>query len=237
MAGKKIVWDADSARKYETGLDHGIVYIKENSVYGNADGKQDAFNGLTSLNESPEGADITTLWADNIKYLQLQGSEEWKGSIEAYTYPDIFMACDGSKAAVKGMNLNLQDRATFGLYFRTKAGDAAGNTWYKHHLLYGLKCTPSSKGYETVNDNPSAITFSWDLSSTPETVGTIGGVEYKPVSVITIDERDFCYVDGVIDQTKKAKLDALLTIIEGVDGSAYAKLPMPSEVYSTLTST
>lgn len=218
----KIKWDENGQREFETGVDHGILYpIDSNGTYSQGYG----WNGLTSVSESPEGGEPTALYADNIKYLEMMSNEEWKGTIEAYMYPDAFEECDGSASPVAGVSFGQQARKKFALVYRTRKGnDVDGDAHgYKLHIVYNLMASPSEKTYETVNDSPDAITFSWSVSSTPIPVDG-----YRPVSTI------------VIDSTKiaTAKLAALLSILEGTDpttgdnpteGTA-PRLPMPAEI-------
>lgn len=223
----KIKWDENGERFFETGVDHGILYpIASNGTYPQGY----CWNGLTAVSESPEGGEPTALYADNIKYLEMMSNEEWKGSIEAYMYPDAFEECDGSKSPVDGVSFGQQARKKFGMCYRTRLGnDVDGDAHgYKLHLLYGLMASPSEKGYETVNDSPDAITFSWDVSSTPVTVDLEG---YRPLSTI------------VINSTKADpdKLAALLAILEGTDADETAqtaatapRLPLPAEVLTTM---
>lgn len=216
----KIVWDNTGDRLFETGVDHGILYpIDSNGTYPQGYG----WNGLTSVSESPEGGEPTALYADNTKYLELMSNEEWKGTIEAYMYPDVFAECDGSAAPLTGVSFGQQARKKFGLVYRTRIGnDVDGDSHgYKIHIIYGLLAAPSEKSYETVNDSPDAVTFSWSVSSTPVPV-----TGYRPVSTI------------VVDSTKiaSAKMEALLDVLEGTDGTeggtgaTAPRLPMPSEV-------
>ena len=170
-----LLWDQIGERTYETGVDHGVLYIPDNGVYDTGF----AWNGLTTVTESPSGAEPTALYADNIKYLNLISVEEFGGTIEAFTYPDEFAQCDGSAIVSPGVVIGQQSRKTFGLSYRTlKGNDVAGNdAGYKLHLVYGSSAAPSEKAFATVNDTPEAITFSWEFSTTP--VGVTG---MKPTS-------------------------------------------------------
>lgn len=182
----RITWDADGERLFETGVKNGVLYLKNNSgVYANGV----AWNGLTSVSESPSGAEATALYADDIKYLNLMSAEEFGGTIEAYMYPDEFMQCDGSASITTGVVIGQQARKPFGLCYRTTIGsDSDGNDHgYKLHLVYGCLASPSQRSYETINDSPSAITFSWEFKTTPVNVSAVGGVEYKPTALITVD--------------------------------------------------
>lgn len=229
----QIKWDQNGERFFETGVDHGVLYpIAADGTYPQGYG----WNGLTAINESPEGGEPTALYADNIKYLEMMSAEEWKGSIEAYMYPDAFAECDGSATPIAGVALGQQSRKKFGLCYRTKVGnDVAGDAkGYKLHLLYGLMASPSEKGYETVNDSPDAITFSWDISSTPVTVDG-EGYDFKPLSTIVIDSTK-------VDADCLAALEAILYGTDPTTGSSASagtapRLPLPAEVLSTMTPT
>ena len=209
----RITWDNAGERFYETGVKMGVLFPIQ------ADGKYTkgvAWNGLTAVTESPSGAEATALYADDIKYLNLISNEEFGATIEAYTYPDEFAECDGSAALVAGVMLGQQARKTFGLCYRTTLGnDVEGNDYgYKLHLIYGCLAAPSEKGYSTINDSPEAITFSWEVSTTPVNVNG-----FKPTSQITIDST----------KADDAKLKALEDILYGSE-SVEAKLPLPDEI-------
>lgn len=208
----KIIWDAVGEHFYETGVDHGVLYPVENNAYP----KGIAWNGLVSVTESPSGAEATDLYADNIKYLTLRSAEQFGGTIEAYTYPDEWMQCDGSAEASKGVVVGQQGRKSFGLSYRTNLGnDTDGSDYgYKLHLIYGASASPSERGYQTINDSPEAITFSWEFSTIPVNV-----TGFKPASCLTIDST----------KVNKEKLKELEDILYGTD-EAEAKLPMPDEV-------
>jgi len=214
-----ITWDETGKRFYETGVDHGVLY----PISG--DGKYTpgvAWNGLTALTETPEGAEIEDLYADNIKYLSLLSAETFGGTIEAYTYPDEFMECDGSKELSAGVVAYQQTRKTFGLCYRTVLGnDVDGNDkGYKLHLVYGCKASVTERAYSTINDSPEAITFSWEFKSTPVTVSKAG---FKPTSCI------------IIDSTKVAK--EKMTLLENKlygSTSVEPELPLPDEVLSII---
>ena len=212
----KIVWDQTGERLYETGVNHGVLYIPTSGVYS----KGVAWNGLTAVTESPSGAEATALYADDIKYLNLMSAEEFACTIEAYTYPDEFAECDGSASLVAGVNIGQQPRKTFGLCYRTTVGnDTDSNAYgYKLHMVYGCLAAPSEKAYATINDSPEAITFSWEVSTTPVNV-----TGHKPTALLTIDSTK---VDPV-------KLAALEKILYG-DSAAEPKLPLPDEVFTTL---
>ena len=210
-----ITWDGTGERLYETGVDHGVLYVynSDTSKYDTAA----AWNGLTAVTESPSGAEPTALWADNIKYANMTSAEEFGGTIEAYTYPDEFMACDGSAELADGVYVGQQERKTFGLSYRTVVGnDTEGNAHgYKLHLLYGCLASPSEKAYSTISDSPEAITFSWEFTTTAVNVTGM-----KATACITIDSTK-CEPDGLA-----ALEDALYGT--GDDGTPY--LPMPDEV-------
>jgi len=208
-----ITWDGVGERQYETGVDHGVLYLPD--VGGDyTDGV--AWNGLTTVTESPSGAEATPLYADNIKYLNLISAETFGATIEAYTYPDEFAQFDGTATPVAGLTVGQQSRKAFGLSYRTiKGNDLEGNdAGYKLHLIYGATATPSEKAYATVNDSPEAITFSWDLTTAPVAVTGL-----KPTALVTIDSTK-------VDPTA---LDELLTILYGDTGTD-PRLPLPDEV-------
>lgn len=214
----KLTWDNTGERIFETGVKQGVLYpIQSDGKYT----KGVAWNGLTAVTESPSGAEATALYADDIKYLNLLSNEEFGATIEAYTYPDEFAECDGSAELATGVMIGQQKRKTFGLCYRTTIGnDVEGNDYgYKLHLVYGCLAAPSEKGYSTINDNPDAITFSWEVSTTPVNVEG-----FKPTSQITIDSTK-------ADPTKLAALEAVLY------GSAEteAKLPLPDEVATLMS--
>ena len=213
----KIEWDTTGTRLYESGVDHGVLYVQSGSGYGAGV----PWNGLTSVSESPEGAEPTDLWADNIKYASMRSAETFGGTIEAYTYPEEFNECDGNLTLTTGVYAGQQSRKSFGLCYRTKVGnDVAGSDYgYKLHLVYGCTASPSEKSYETINDSPDAITFSWEFETTP--VNMTGG---KPTATIVIDSTK-------VDSTK---LGTLLDILYG-SSTAAARLPLPDEVKSTLS--
>ena len=214
----RIVWDKTGERYYETGVKMGVLYpIQEGGVYN----KGVAWNGLTAVTESPSGAEATPLYADDIKYLNLISNEEFGATIEAYTYPDEFAECDGSAALSAGVMIGQQARKTFGLCYRTSLGnDVDGSDYgYKLHLIYGCLAAPSEKSYSTINDSPEAITFSWEVSTTPVNV-----TGFKPTSQITIDSTK-------VDEVKLKSLEDILYGKNG-DGSSGTepKLPLPDEI-------
>ena len=214
----KIVWDAIGEHTFETGVRNGVLYLQ------GAEGTYNtgvAWNGLTSVSESPEGAEPTDLYADDIKYLTLMSAENFKATIEAYTYPVEFEECDGSATIAKGVVIGQQPRKPFGLCYRTAIGnDTDGNEHgYKLHIVYGCQASPSEKQYSTINDSPEAITFSWEVNTTPVNVNG-----KKPTATL------------IIDSTKadKAKLTALEAILYGSEEQE-PRLPMPDEIAALMT--
>jgi hypothetical protein len=223
---EKLAWDGTGERLYETGVDRGVLYpINENGAYTPGV----AWNGLTSVSESPSGAEPTALWADNIKYLNMYSAEEFGATIEAYTYPEEFEKCDGTDSLSNGVNIGQQARKVFGLCYRTKIGnDVDGESHgYKLHLVYGCMASPSERAYSTVNDSPSAITFSWTITTTPVSVSDISGKSFKPTSVLTIDSTK-------VDETKLKTLEAQLygkdETEEGAGDQIAPNLPLPDAV-------
>lgn len=208
-----LTWDADGSRFYETGVKNGVLYLRdEDGAYPEGV----AWNGLTSVSESPEGAEATPLYADDMKYLNLVSAENFKATIEAYTYPDEFAACDGSAEIATGVSIGQQARKTFGLAYKTVVGnDVDGNDkGYKIHLIYGCVAAPSEKAYETINDSPEAITFSWEVNTTPVNVAG-----HKPTATVVIDSTK-------VEAAKLAKLEAALFGSSTKD----AYLPLPDEI-------
>ena len=216
----KLVWDKTGDRLYETGVKNGVLYIPTAGVYS----KGVAWNGLTAVTESPSGAEATALYANDTKYLSLMSTEEFGATIEAYTYPDEFAACDGSAELADGVMIGQQKRSTFGLCYKTTIGnDTEGNDHgYKLHIIYGAMAAPSEKAYASINDSPEAITFSWEITTTP--VNVTGA---KPTASL------------VIDSTKAdpSKLAALEDILYGKDGepASEPRLPLPDEIKSLMT--
>lgn len=214
----KLTWDNTGERIFETGVKQGVLYpIQSDGKYT----KGVAWNGLTAVTESPSGAEATPLYADDIKYLNLLSNEEFGATIEAYTYPDEFAECDGSAELVAGVMIGQQKRKVFGLCYRTTIGnDVDGNDHgYKLHLIYGCLAAPSEKAYSTINDSPEAITFSWEVTTTPVNVEG-----FKPTSQITIDSTK-------ADPTKLAALEAVLYGSTETE----AKLPLPDEVATLMS--
>lgn len=208
----KITWDDTGKRFYEQGVSNGVlfVYDTQQKKYG----KGVAWNGLISVQESPDGADSNDMYADNIKYASLRSAETFGGTIEAYTYPDEFAPCDGV-AGENGVLLRQQARAMFGLAYRTEIGNDESSTYgYKIHLVYGCTCSPSDRQWETINDSPEAVTLSWEFETTPVAVEG-----YKALSTLEIDSR----------KADKTKLEEFLDILYGTD-SVEPKLMTPAEV-------
>ena len=208
----KLVWDATGERFYETGVRNGVLYVQEAGTYP----KGVVWNGLTAVTESPSGAEATPLYADDIKYLNLMSNEEFGATIEAYTYPDEFAVCNGEAELAAGVNIGQQARKTFGMCYRTVVGNDVDSNdhGYKLHMIYGALASPSERAYATINDSPEAITFSWEISTTPVNV-----TGFKPTAYISIDSR----------KADKAKLEALEAILYGSEESE-ARLPLPDEV-------
>lgn len=182
-------WDKTSEHLYETGVSRGVLYVVDPTKTGtNKYGDGVEWNGLTSVSESPEGAEASAIYADNIKYLNLMSAEDFKGTIEAYTYPDEFGVCDGSDELLTGIKIGQQTRRMFGLCYRTEIGnDESQAHGYKIHLVYNCLASPSERSYETINDSPEAITFSWEFSTTPVNVSDVSGKSFKPTACVTID--------------------------------------------------
>lgn len=213
----RLKWDQTGEKTYETGVSNGVLYPQK------SDGSYDhgvAWNGLTSVNESPSGAEPTKIYADNIAYLTLISAEEFGATVEAYTYPDEFAECDGSAEVADGVTIGQQDRKAFGMAYKTILGnDTEKNAYgYKLHMIYGATAAPSEKSYATVNDSPEAITLSWELSTTPVEVA-----DRKPTASITIDST----------KANKEKLKALEDILFGSE-EAEARLPLPDEIITLM---
>lgn len=210
----KLVWDKTGERFYETGVEKGVLYPQVSGAYPNGV----AWNGLTAVTESPSGAEATPLYADNIKYLNLMSNEEFGATIEAYTYPDEFAECDGSAELSEGVRVGQQTRKTFGMSYVTRKGNDTEGTdhGYIIHLIYGALAAPSEKAYATINDSPEAITFSWEVSTTPVEVTGM-----KPTACITIDSTK-------VDAGKLATLEGKLYGTDEPSGEA--SLPLPDEI-------
>jgi len=220
----ELVWDQVGERRYETGVDHGVLYIPNGSGVYDAGY---AWNGLVSVTESPSGAESNPQYADNMKYVDLKSAEEFGATVEAFTYPDEFAQCDGSAEPEPGVFIGQQNRKSFGLSYRSKIGtDLDSDAGYKLNLVYGASAAPSEKARTTVNDSPEAITFSWELTTTPVPVGTIGGVTYKPSAFLSID-------------STKVSATALAALEDALYGTAGSdpRLPTPAEVVAMFAGT
>lgn len=217
----RLVWDQTGQRTYETGVKNGVLYpVNASGVYQ----KGVAWNGLTSVSESPTGAEPTDIYADDMKYLSVISAETFEGTIEAYTYPEEFEQCDGSASiggTQSGVTIGQQARRSFGFVYRTTYGnDVVNNDYgYKLHILYGCLAAPSEKAYSTINDSPEAITFSWDIKTTPIPV-----TGFKPTASLVIDST-------VVDPAKLAKIEKALF----GDTSTEAKLLLPDDIVAILT--
>lgn len=223
----KLTWDSIGEHFFETGVDRGVLFPFKNSAYQTGV----AWNGLTAVNEKPSGAEPTPLYADNIKYLNLMSREEFEATIEAFTYPDEFAECDGSAEVAIGVMIGQQKRIPFGFAYRTKLGnDTDGaNYGYKLHIVYGAMAKVSEKSHATVNETPEAMTFSWDITTTPVSVK-----DHEPTATVTIDSTK-------VDSTKLAALEAILY---GTDADATnnieattSRLPLPDEIKTLFTTT
>lgn len=216
---KALVWDQVGQKTYETGVKNGVLYVMDNSgTYP----KGVAWNGLTKVSEKPTGAETTDLFADDSKYLSLMSAEKFEASIEAYTYPDEFEQCDGSAEITEGVAIGQQNRKTFGMvYITTKGNDIQNNSYgYKIHLIYGALASPSEKGYSTINDSPEAITFSWEVKTTPVPV-----TGFKPTASLTIDST----------KVSEAAMTAIKKVLFGFEETD-ARLPLPDEIKSIIES-
>ena len=218
-----LVWDEVGTHIYETGVDHCVLYRLKDTITDATDPYMAgvAWNGITNISESSSGGEPTALWADNIKYLNLISAEEASLTIEAYTYPEEFEECDGTRELVVGVNIRQQARKQFGLCYRTRIGNdqKSDDYGYKIHIAYGCFASPSDRGYATVNDSPEAISFSWSVSTTPVDVNG-----FKPTALLTIDST----------KTTEAKMTAIKNILYGT-ANADPKLPLPAEILSTMS--
>ena len=215
----RLVWDKTGERVYESGVDHGVLYLPDNAgAYTNGV----VWNGLTTVTESPSGAEPNPQYADNIKYLNLVSAEEFGATIEAFTYPKEFAQCDGSAELAPGVTIGQQARTTFGLSYRTKIGnDLEGqDAGYKLHLIYGAQAAPSERAYATINDSPEAITFSWEITTNP-----INVTGHKPTASLTIDSTEVA----------AAKMATIEDLLYGTTvGAEIPKLPTPDEIIAIL---
>lgn len=214
----KLVWDETGKRFYETGVKNGVLYPQDAA---GAYPKGVAWNGLTAVTQSPSGAEATPLYADDMKYLNLYSAEEFGATVEAYTYPDEFAECDGSAELTTGVMIGQQPRKAFGLVYKTVIGnDVKNNKYgYKLHLIYGAMASPSEKAYATINDSPEAITFSWEITTTPVSVAG-----FEPTAYIEIDSTK-------ADPTKLAQLEEKLFGSDTLE----ATLPLPNEIATLMT--
>lgn len=214
-----LTWDDTGKRQYEMGMDHGVLYpMTTGGTYGTGV----AWNGLTAVTESPDGAEANNMYADNIKYASLRSAETFGATIEAYTFPDEFIPCDGGTEVTDGVVFGQQSRSKFGFSYRTQIGnDVSQGAGYKLHLVYGATASPSEKSYETINDSPEGMTFSWEIDTDP--VAVEGHPELKPVASITIDST----------KVDKSKLAALEKKLYG-DTTGEPTLPLPGEVYTMM---
>lgn len=214
----KLTWDSNGERWYESGVDHGVLYkLKDGAYKGGV-----AWNGLTNVTESPDGAEANDMWADNIKYGSLRSAETFGGTIEAYQSPEEFEECDGSAEIAVGVYISQQDRKAFGFSYRTKLdNDTTTGKYYKLHLVYNATASPSERAYETINDSPEAITLSWEFETTPVAVSG-----YNSTSHIVIDT-------SKVDATKLAALEAKLY----GDDENEAELPLPDEIIAMFADT
>lgn len=217
----KLVFDAEGQRFYESGVSKGVLFVKkDDGTYDNGV----VWNGLTAVNESPDGGEPSDIYADNIKYLTLMSVENFKGSIEAYTYPDAFAECDGSKEVVTGVFVGQQKRRAFGMCYRTEIGnDVTSELGYKLHFIYGALASPSDKNHETINDNPDAASFSWDITTTPIVVNAQG---VKPTAHLTVD-------------STKVTAEKLQAIEDAIYGTTLANSRMltPDEIIAIINDT
>jgi hypothetical protein len=216
----ELTWDQIGERYYETGVDHGVLYLP--NVSGEYDNGY-AWNGLVSVSESPSGAEANPQYADNIKYLELRSAEEFGATVEAFTYPEEFAQCDGTAMPQPGVSIGQQSRSSFGMSYRTKVGnDLNSDLGYKIHLVYGATAAPSEKAYTTINDSPEAITFSWEITTTPVSAGG----SYKPTAQIVIDSTK-------VDATALGALEDMLYGTAGTD----PELPPPATVLALFAGT
>lgn len=209
-----ITWDGVGEKLFETGVDHGVLYPFNTETKAYDSGV--AWNGLTAVTESPSGAEANAQYADNIKYVEIRSAEEFGATVEAFTYPDEFAVLDGTASPAAGVTIGQQSRGVFGLSYRTLVGNdiEKQDFGYKLHLIYGATAAPSEKAYATINDSPEAITFSWELTTSPVSVSG-----FKPTASLVIDST----------KTTPAKMAALEALLYG-DTATEAKLPLPDEV-------
>lgn len=213
----KIIFDNTGEKIYETGVDHCVLFVRDGNAYQTGV----AWNGITAINESPSGAEATPIYADNIKYLNIVSGEDFGATIEAYTYPDEFTECDGSAEIIEGVKIGQQTRKPFALCYRTLIGNDVAGTGhgYKLHFIYNAQAAVSAKNYKTINESPEAMSFSWEISTTPEVVEG-----FKPTATVTVDSTK-------VDATK---LKALEDKIYGTESSE-PTMPTISEIVSLLS--
>ena len=217
-----LVWDQDGTRQYEAGVDHCVLYMYDST---SSKWLGVAWNGIISITESPEGAEETELWADNIKYGGIRSAEKYGGTIEAYTWPDEWEECDGMGTLIGGIRVGQQVRKPFRLAYRTKvANDVNPEAGYKLHIVYGATCKPSEESHETINDNPDASTYSWDFDTTPVSVSGM-----KPTSHLELCSLDYT---ATADATKLAALETALFGGEAEGANAYC--PDPDYIKTTI---
>lgn len=249
----RITWDGAGEKRYETGVDHCVLYPKQattTAVFGMKDAATPysqgvAWNGITTISKTPSGAEPNDIYADNIKYASIRSAETFGGTVEAYTYPPEWAKCDGSATVAGGLYVGQQARQAFGLSFRTAIGDdndssASPDSKYKLHLVYNATASPSESSFNTINDSPEAITFSWEFTTIPESIGTIGegtsAQTYAPTAVLTIDSTKLSDIDQATG--KSAKLTAFENILYGTGTGPSgnpAMLPLPKDVIEFFT--
>ena len=221
----KLIWDAVGEHIYENGVERGVLYLQDAS---GSYPKGEAWNGLTAVTQSPSGAEANPIFADNIKYLNLYSAEDFGATVEAYSYPESFEACQGRKELVSGSGvyISMQERQAFGLCYRTIIGnDTKGDSFgYKLHFIYGAKASPTEVAYSTLNDSPEPVTMSWEISTVPVEV-----TGFKPTAYLEIDSTK-------CDAAKLANLEAILygTAADGSTAAVEARLPLPNEIMTIL---
>ena len=218
MAGKKLVWDQTGEREFETGVSKGVLYVAEGGDYP----KGEAWNGLSKVSESPEGADATAVYANNKKYLNLVADEQYKATISAFMYPDGFKECNGESSLGKGVTIGQQKRKSFGFSYQTLIGNDTDGTdhGYKIHLVYGCTAAPSSIDHSSVNESPEATEMSWEISTVPVDVPG-----FKPTATLVINSTE----------TDAATLKKIEDLLYGTE-EAEARLPLPAEIITILES-
>ena len=225
-------WDKVGEHFYETGVDHGVLYPM--NANGQAYDAGVAWNGLTAVTESPEGAEVSAIYADNIKYLNLMSAEDFKATIEAYTYPEEFEACDGSASLAEGIKIGQQARKAFGFCYRTRVGnDLNPELGYKIHLIYGATAAPSERAYETVNDSPEAITFSWEVSTIPVEVTGFKPTAHVEIDSTKVDAAKLALIEAALYGTdEQEKITAISAKVASFTGAPM--LLMPDEIVALL---